>query len=177
MVWRTISRPGQSGGKKKQLKEMYDNTYGPENWRIMWQWGDDVIDNIFAYQIYEDGYYHDSLKREDLWKELISTASDVYDIEERDIESGLDYLVQNGKATHLQDIAIRRVLFRRGWKFEGDELIKIRSHSQYWGKQLSPGRILFHRPELIIKPSLKSWWNEDSIEDWYQSNKIMQIYE
>ena len=177
MVWRTISRPGQSGGKKKQIKEMYDDTYGPENWRIMWQWGDDVIDNIFAYQIYEDGYYHDSLKREDLWKELISTASDVYDIEERDIESGLDYLVQNGKATHLQDIAIRRVLFRRGWKFEGNELIQIRSHNQYWGKQLSPGRILFHRPELIIKPSLKSWWNEDSIEDWYQSNKIMQIYE
>lgn len=177
MVWRTISRPGQSGGKKKQLKEMYDNTYGPENWRIMWQWGDDIIDNILAYQIYEDGYYHDSLKREEVWKELISTASDVYDIEERDIESGLDYLVQQGKATHLQDIAIRRVLFRRGWKFEGTELIQIRSHSQYWGKQLSPGKISFHRPELIIKPSLKSWWDENSIEDWYQSNKVMQIYE
>jgi len=177
MVWRTISRPGQSGGKKKQLKEMYDNTYGPENWRIMWQWGDDIINNILAYQIYEDGYYHDSLKREDLWKELITTASDVYDIEERDIESGLDYLLQQGKATHLQDIAIRRVLFRRGWKFEGTELIQVRSHKQYWGKQFSPGKILFHRPELIIKPSLKSWWNENSIEDWYQSNKIMQVYE
>jgi hypothetical protein len=68
-------------------------------------------------------------------------------------------------------------MVRRGWKFEGTELIQVRSHKQYWGKQFSPGKILFHRPELIVKPSLKSWWNENSIEDWYQSNKIMQVYE
>lgn len=30
-------------------------------------------------------------------------------------------------------------------------------------------------PEMIVKPHLSGWWNEDSIEDFYQSNKVLQI--
>jgi hypothetical protein len=177
MNWKIIDRPGYAGRKKHKLREMYDNTYGPENWRIAWQWRDDLIDNVLAYQIYEDGYYHDSFVREELWRELISAASEVYDIEEADVASGLDYLIQDGSATHLQDIAIRRVVFRRGWQFEGDELVQIRSHKDYFGKNLSPGKVSFHRLEQIVIPHLKGWWNENSIEDWYQSNKVLQIKE
>lgn len=177
MGWNTIIRPGYAGGKRDQLKQMYDNTYGQDRWRIMWQWKDEVIDNFQAYRIYEDAYYQDSLRREELWKELIMTAKDVYDIEPRDIESKMDYTIQKGKATHLQDIAIRNVVKRRGWKFQGDELIQIRGNKSYWGKQLNPGKMPFHKPELIIEPHLQGWWDENSIEDWYQSNKILQIYE
>jgi len=134
MSWKILDRPGQAGGKRDKLCKLYDNTYGDGNWRIAWQWRDDVIENNWAYQIYEDGYYHDSFAREELWEKLTLTASDVFDIEEADVASGLDYLAQNGSATHLQDIAIRRVVLRRGWQFEGDELVQIRSHKDYFGK-------------------------------------------
>lgn len=175
MEWKTIDRPGFAGKKRDELRKQYDNTYGKENWRIAWQWGDEAVEKELAWQMYEDGYYKDSYNREYLWKELISKASDVYDHQESDAESGLDYLIQNGKSTHLQDISIRRVLLRRGWKFQGSELIQIRSHASYWGKMLSPGRVPFHEPQMIVVPHLKSWWDENSIEDFYQSNKILQV--
>lgn len=175
MEWTTIARPGFAGGKRDQLREMYDNTYGRENWRIAWQWGDEIILKEEACKIYEEGYYQDSFKREDIWKELIENARNVYDIEPRDVESGLDYLVQKGNATHLQDIAVRNVVKRRDWKFQGRELIQVRSHKSYWGKLYSPGKVMFHKPEMIIFPHLNGWWNTNSIEDWYQSNKVLQV--
>ena len=143
----------------------------------MWRWNNEAIPFITACQLYEDGYYADSCKREGLWRELVSTAKDVYDHHESNTLSGLDYLIQEGGATHLQDIAIRRVVLRKGWNFEGKTLVQIRSHAEYWGANLSPGRVPFHLPELIVSPHLESWWNHNSIEDFWQSNKILQIRE
>jgi len=78
-------------------------------------------------------------------------------------------------ATHLQDIAIRRVVERRDWKFHGSELVQIRGDTTLWGSRLDPGKVPFHRPELIVSPPLVSWWNKNSIEDFYQSNKFLQV--
>ncbi|MBR9691475.1 hypothetical protein GOV06_01690 [Candidatus Woesearchaeota archaeon] len=177
--WKTIERPGIFGKKKQEILSQYDEKYSHGNWRIVWRWGKEgelIIPFQEACQIYEDGYYHDSFKREGLWKDLILTAKDVYDQDKSDVESGLDYLVQKGAATHLQDISIRRVVMRRGWKFEGEELVQIRSHSKYWGENLSPGKVTFHRPEMIIKPHICPKWCDDySIECFYQDNKVLQI--
>ncbi|MFQ6010159.1 MAG: hypothetical protein ACE5J7_03520, partial [Candidatus Aenigmatarchaeota archaeon] len=60
-------------------------------------------------------------------------------------------------------------------KFQGKKLVQIRSHKSYWGKNLSPGRVPFHRPELIVEPHLEGWWDDNSVECFYQSNKILQI--
>ena len=49
MNWNTIDRPGQVGGKRDKLCEMYNNTYGSENWRIAWQWRNDVVEKELAY--------------------------------------------------------------------------------------------------------------------------------
>lgn len=49
MNWTTITRPGYAGGKRDKLGEMYDNTYGRENWRIAWQWGDEVLEKELAW--------------------------------------------------------------------------------------------------------------------------------
>ncbi len=177
MIWTTLERPGFFGSKKDEIIRQYNEMFGEENWRLMWQWNDGVVPYIEACQLYEDGYYADSFNREDLWKKLSKTASDVYDHTPTNVESGLDYTLQEGTATHLQDIAIRRVMMRRGWKFEGDELVQIRSHSQYWGENLSPGKLPFHMPEMIVEPRLESWWDKDTIEDFYQSNKVVQVRE
>jgi len=177
MSWKTIGRPGFFGEKRDETFKQYNEKYGEGNWKIAWKWKDEYLPHITACQIYEDAYYSDSFRREDLWKELIKEAKDVYDHHESDIESGLDYLVQKGAATHLQDIAVRRVVMRRGWKFQGDKLIQIRSHKEYWGEKLSPGKVKFHLPELIIEPRLEGWWDDYSIEQWYQSAKVLQIKE
>jgi len=177
MTWKTIERPGHFGKNRDEVFNQYNEKYGKDNWRLIWSWNGEFIDYITACKIYEDSYYNDSFKREGLWKELTSVAKEVYDHEESNVESGLDYLVQNGNATHLQDIAIRSVILRRGWKFEGDKLTQIRSHKTYWGNNLSPGKVSFHLPELIISPHLESWWDYNSVEDFYQSNKFLQIME
>lgn len=173
--WEIIERPGYSGKKKAEKHAAWDAEYGEGNWRIAWQWNSEIVLADFAYQLYEDAYYLDSIRRMDIWRGLIDIARDVYDLEERDIESRLDYSIQQGAATHLQDIAIRRVVKRRGGKFYGTELIQIRGHNDYWGKLLGPGKVLFHFPEMIVVPHLKGWWDPNSIEDFYQSNKVLQV--
>lgn len=175
MRWQSIERPGFFGKKRDETFNKYHRMYGKENWRIAWQFPSSILKFSDACLAYEAAYYLDSFKREDLWKELAKTALEVYDHSPSDIESSLDYLIQNSNSTHLQDIAIRRVISRRGWKFEGDKLIQIRSHSEYWGQKLSPGRVDFHIPKAILIPRLEGWWNKDSIEDFWQSNKVLQI--
>ena len=175
IIWETVVRPGFFGKEKIKIIQGYNDKYGGGNWRISWIWDGRVIEDELAYQLYEDGYYADSFENEDKWKELIKAARDVYDHHPSDVYSGLDYLIQTGTATHLQDISVRRVLMRRGWKFEGNELIQVRKHSTYWGALFSPGKIPFHLPELIVDPHLEEWWDYDSVEDFYQSNKILQV--
>jgi hypothetical protein len=177
MEWLTVGRPGFSGRDRDKRHAGYNEEYGEGNWRIMWVWNNQIIPKYFAYQLYEDGYYADSFNREDVWQELLRTARNVYDIEPRDVESGLDYLVQKGTATHLQDISIRRVVQRRGWSFQGKKLVQVRKHGTYWGNLFSPGRVMFHLPQLIEVPHLEGWWAYNSIEDFYQSNKILQVKE
>jgi len=173
--WKTIARPGYFGRKKEEKIAGFNENYGEGNWRIMWQWGENIIPWEISCLIYEDGYYADSFKREGLWKDLASKAREVYDYVEDDVLAALDYSKQKKEYTHLQDISIRRVVLRRGWKFEGSKLIRIRHHDNYWGANLSPGKIAFQSPELIVSPHLENWWNQNSVEDFYQSNKVLQI--
>ena len=175
MVWETIERPGYSGKKRDEKYAGWDGKYGRDNWRIAWLWNGGAVEREFSYHLYETSYGFDSFKREDLWKELLKEACDVYDMSQKDTESGLDYFIQQDIATHLQDIAIRRVVATRGWRFEGSKLVQIRSHDERWGKLLSPGKVHFHLPELIVSPHLKGWWDCDSVEDFYQSNKVLQL--
>ena len=56
----------------------------------------------------------------------------------------------------------------------GKELVRIRNHEEKFGKLLSPGRIPFHLLDLIVQPALEGWWNEGSVEQWYQSAKVLQ---
>jgi len=173
-MYETIERPGYAGFRRdKRIREL-NKQYGANNWRIAWQWGDLVIPQNITVQLYEDAYYEFFKSNPEDLGCLVRTASDVYDISPRDVESNLDYSIQNTNATHLQDIAIRRTVLRLGRKFEGDHLVQIRGKDSE-GAKYNPGFVPFHLPDLIAKPSLTGWWQEDSIEDFYQSNKILQV--
>jgi len=180
MTWVTLGRPGYFGKKRDEIHEQYNQTHGKDNWRIMWRWGKEgqiILPFTQACMFYEDAYFIDSFKRETLWLELKVKAKEVYDYDQTDMASGLDYLIQKGPATHVQDIAIRNIFFRRGWAFEGQDILQIRRHETYWGSRLSPGKVPFHIPNMIVQPHLEKWWDYNSVEDFYQSNKIIQVKE
>ena len=171
-----VERPGYFGKERSRTFASYDQEYGRGNWRLTWKWGNLELDFMDACLVYEDGYYHDSFKREDVWRRLQRAAKDVYDIEERDIHSKCNYRIQQGRAVHIQDIAIRRVFRRRGWEFEGDDLIQIRHEKSCLGNELSPGAVPFHEPEMIKEPHIVLYWCKDNtVEVFYQSNKTLQV--
>jgi hypothetical protein len=172
--WKDSERPGQFGKSRNQKIFDYNMKYAPGNWKLAWKWQNDFIEHDLVLQIYEDAYYLDSFNREERWFQLINNACNVYDNVLEDVESGLSYEMQKYSSTHLQDIAIRRVLFRRGLEFKGQELIQIKGKNKDW-KDFSPGFVKFHLPEFIEQPPITSWWMKDSIEDFYQSNKHLMI--
>ena len=174
MTWKTVERPGVFGKQKAKIVAQYNEQYGVDNWRIVHRYRDKLLDFLGACKVFEEAYFQDLSNRAKLWLSLRTTARDVYDIDESDTESGLDYLIQNNVGTHIQDIAIRNVFQRIGWTFQGTKLVQIRSTSKPFGERLSPGRVKFHKPELIVTPHLEGWWNTNSVEDFYQSNKLLQ---
>lgn len=172
-----IERPGYSGRKKFERIKHWNEQYGEGNWTLIWKWGELLLNFQQACLIYEDAYYHDSFIREELWKQIFQKAYDVFDNAETNIQSGLDYTIQEAYSTHLQDISVRRVGIRRGWKFHGDRLIQIRSKDTE-GYLLSPGIVPFHIPEMIERPDiLPSWAEPNSVEAFYQNNKWLTLLE
>ena len=57
MKWEIIERPGYFGTNRDEIHARYDEQFGHDNWRIAWEWGEQVVQRSEALQIYEDGYY------------------------------------------------------------------------------------------------------------------------
>jgi hypothetical protein len=158
--------------------------YGRKNWRLGWLWQGRIIGFSELVSLVEEAYWQHFQKHPEILHYLINNARDVYDFNEKDIESGLDYSAQmfdideyRLRAKHLQDIAIRRIIrLRLGLKFQGNKLIQIRSTSKYnTGRKLSPGFVPFHLPHTISRAFFKGWWQDGTIEAFYQQNMVIQI--
>ncbi|MFX1512578.1 MAG: peptidyl-tRNA hydrolase [Promethearchaeota archaeon] len=172
--WFSISRPGYIGKRRETIESELNEKYGKENWRIVHFWQTKTISLEEALDLYEESYNQFLKDNNDLLEWLVTTASDVYDSAPSNIEAGLNYYHQENKQAHYQDIAIRRVIKCLGRSFSGDHLIQVRGrHAE--GAKLSPGRVPFHLTNEILNPHLKGWWKKNSVEDFWQSNKILQI--
>lgn len=173
--WENIERPGYFGSKRERLHQEFDQRYGAGNWRLTWALGDGMIERFGMNMLYEDSYYFFLLQNPALLQQLVKEASDVYD----DALSNLgrfNYEDQETDRTHVQDIAIRRAVLRLGERFQGAEPIQIRDAlgNHPLSLTLSPGRVPFHKPSLLIDPQLEGWWLPNSVESFYQSNKYLQ---
>lgn len=142
-----------------------------------WQFGEVLLDFDGVCQVYEDAYYEFLLKSRYILADLIVSAKDVYDDEESNVLSGFDYRKQETGRTHIQDIAIRRSLLRLGLWFKGEKLIRIRQEKgdHSLSMSLSPGWVPFHRKDMIRDPQLEGWWRPDSVESFYQSNRVLLV--
>ncbi len=174
MSWETIRRPGYFGKRRIVFKEEWDALYGINGWRVAYSWCDTVISRDFAIILYEDAYYEFFKSNIGLLNWLLMNASDVYDTNVSNVNSKIDYNIQETDNAHIHDIAIRRVVLRLGKTFKGDHLVHIRGENSE-GYELNPGKIPFHLQDFIYKPRLKGWWNVNSIEDFFQSNKLLQL--
>ncbi len=163
------------GKRKQEVKSAYDARFGGNGWSSAHVADGRVIDKAETLQHYEDGYFHFLRERPDVLEWLVKTASEVFDVAPSNVDSGIDYKKQECAETHLQDIAIRRVLGRLGRTFEGNCLVQIRGHESE-GYRLNPGQVPFHKSELILPRDTKhAWWKPDSVEAFYQHNKALLV--
>lgn len=172
---RIIGRPGYLGKRRNDVLLNCDLLYGKNKWDFVWKVNEYFFPLQGALLLYEDAYYNHFLKNPEDLEWLVKEASDVYDDSPTNVNSGLDYTKQETNMNHFQDIAVRRCLVRFGKWFKGERLIQLRPGKE--GERLSPGVVKFHLPEIIEKPLLKGWWNDYSIECFYQSNKFLTIDE
>ena len=176
MSYTIVERLTYFGKKRDQIQAGFDSKYGKGHWRIAWQLGSNVLTFNEAIQIYEDAYYEYLKEDRLLLEKLIHEASEVYDNAETNVNCGLDYSKQENNSNHYQDISVRRVVMRFGRKFEGKKLVQIRHQSESLvGESLSPGRVPFHLASLILEPRNKGWWQDWTVEEFWQSNKILQV--
>lgn len=180
MDWKTVERPGYLSRKRDEMHVLWDETYGSGNWRLAYQWGDQIIDRAFAISLYEDGYYEYFKNTPEELNWLITTASEVYDTAPSNVEAGFSYEVQETPNNHIHDVAIRRAVARLGVWFQGDHLIHVRGEGSE-GERINPGNVPFHLPEMIANEPIQDygnkgqWWQDNSIEDFYQKNKLLQV--
>jgi hypothetical protein len=182
-IWETVQRqPGYFGAKREEKHAAFDQTYGVGQWRIAWELPIGTTSLVLSFEemcrlCYEEAYVRFLSANPDLLAELIQVASNVYDDAVSNIASGFCYSAQETGRTHVQDIAIRCALARLGTWFQGDQPIQIRAKQgeHRLSPILSPGDVPFHLPESIVQPQVeKWWWKPDSVEAFYQSNKIVQ---
>lgn len=176
MIWETIERLSYFGKKRDTIHDQFNAKYGVGNWRIAWQFGSQALPFQTAIQIYEDAYYEYLKIDRGALEQLLQEAREVYDNAETNVNSGLDYSIQENNSNHYQDISVRRVVLRLGRSFKGNELVQIRHQSDSMvGSLLSPGRVPFHLPSLIVIPAKEGWWGKYTVEEFWQSNKILQV--
>lgn len=176
--WTEIARPGYLGKHRDEKFKAWDDHYGKGKWRFMWKVEDLWVDFAAACMLYEDAYLVFLDDHSEIVEQLVNEASDVYDDEPSNVASGFDYAKQETKRTHVQDIAIRRCLLRIGKWFKGNKLIRIRQEKgdHPLSMILSPGKVPFHRPEIIVQPEIHpKWADSSSVESFYQSNRYLQI--
>lgn len=178
------------GKKKFDIYKEFDAQFGEENWIPAHFFDGTIISRHQAYQVYEDGYYYFLKNNPAIRERLVKTASEVYDITPSNVNSKMDYEIQECSATHLQDISIRRSLTKLRLEelglipdlnnlpeikiFHGNHLVQIRDHTTE-GYYLNPGKVPFHRPELILQTQQTGWWEPGSVEDFYQKNKVLLV--
>ena len=167
-----LGRPGYAGSRGRKRRKRLDRLLGEDGWRSMHVWEGTLLDRAGATLLYEEAYYH-HIARDPELQAWLERFAEVYDNDKSNLGSGCDYAVQEASSTHLQDIAIRRVMLRLGLRFKGYVgLLEVRGKRSL-GYRLNPGKVPFHQPGAILQPAIDGWWEPGSIEDFWQSNKVL----
>ena len=172
----TEVRPGLFGVEREKRISEYNEQYGADNWEIGWKFDSRILNLDSALRLYEMSYHISFLGNRIVWDDLIKKAEEIWVEDKSDVDSGYDYAMQKAPAAHYEDIAIRRVLQANGKKFKGEELVRVRGDSDcLCGRLLSSMYVPFVAPSYIEELRLDGWWKKNTVEDFWQSNKIILV--
>ncbi len=172
--WAILGRLGYAGRKKTLRRTELENKFGKDNWIIAHLVDGKLLSREEALVYFEEGYFQFFKKNPELLDWLILTAQDIYDTDPSNIDSKFDYSIQETEAAHLNDIAIRRVIKRLGKEFQGSKLLQVHGENSE-GFVFTTGQVPFHKLDLIYSPQIKGWWSKNSIEAFWQSNKVLAV--
>lgn len=128
-VFGLLSHPGK---RRHGIYNEFDQRYGSDNWIPAHYCDGKLISRYDGYLMYEEGYYQFLKSNPGIREWIINTASDVYDIDPSNVNSGLEYTAQEYEVTHLQEIASVGFLPDLSWKRKDSHMIKrICRRSQY----------------------------------------------
>lgn len=188
MAWQRLERPGFFGRRRDEKVLAYNIKYGDGNWRLVWI-VEPTVEKPFELTLefndacvvfYEQSYIHYMKDHPDIVDQLCMYR-ECFDNAETNVQSGLFYSRQEAFSTHIQDIAVRNALRVLNRRFTGkiNGLLQIRmgySNNPELSASLSPGTVPFLSPHMISQPCKKpTWAKKDSVEDFWQSNKWVQI--
>jgi len=189
--WENVRRPGYFGRSRDQKFAALDAEFGQGNWRVRWCISLPAPHRIarlgFDFEYACKNFYEMSYLAYLIFNsaelDYICSFEEVIDNGISNITSGFDYNKQESNATHIQDIAIRKVLKRLGLHFRPSKSAMIDPHKvlvvrgpDTSGGHLNPGQVPFIWPHLIEMPSMRPDWAKPwSVEDFWQSNKYIQV--
>lgn len=177
MNWVNDHRPGYFGRRRDMIVREYNDLHGRKGWRLAWVVGDKTYSFEEACTAFYEKSYFEHLKNKPEELKFLCSFGECIDNAPTNVQSGLDYTKQESYSTHIQDIAVRNVMHSLGLRFEGppDKILTIRSADSN-GYRYGPGNIPLFDPNLITQPSMSpSWANKGTVEDFWQSNKWVQV--
>ncbi len=187
-TWRVMEHPGYLGSSKDKKIEKWNKMYGKDNWRLLWRTTEGkVLDFDEVFQVYVEGYRSYFENHPDEAETIINKYSYGFDKDVIAKHEAFDpYALYNkpGIVNQFHHVAFNiGVEAATGKKFQGDLPVKvregkpgIREDEQPEGYLWSPGKIPCTTPELIPDIEfINPWWQKGSIEDFYQSTKVLQI--
>ena len=180
--------PGHIGKKRSELESRWNKEYGKGNWKVAWETPQGkILDYSGIIQVYIEGYVEYFKKHPGEADHVTSNFSYCYDKNLVTKEEAFDpYALYNrpGAVNQFHHAAMNKALEEiLGIPFKGEVPLKVRSGNpdmpeNLWplGWHWQPGLIPCAHPEEIFDIVFEGQWRKKgSIEDFYQSNKALQI--
>jgi hypothetical protein len=182
--WKRLKRPGYFGKRRDEKVAALDTEFGKGNWTLAWctERANALADDLAlgfedaCKHFYEDSYHLYLMHNPEIVR-FVCSFGECIDNAPTNVQSGRDYTKQEAASTHIQDIAVRNVLYRMSLAFTGPvtEILTIRG-SDSNGSILNPGRVPFADMSRIQQPSkTPRWAGAGSVEDFWQSNKWVMV--
>ena len=191
-VWLVAERPGYQGKRKEQDVERWNEIYGEGNWRLAWQTKNGRIMSFkeVFYEVYFEGYRQYFREHPEEAARITENFSFIYDkdliTQDKMYDPTFLYNVP-GKPNQFHHAVINLALVGLGYQFKGKKPLQVRegkpgTPESEWplGWRWSPGRIPLpegFKDEIMVgmPQSEEVWWQSETIEDFYQCNKVLQV--
>lgn len=195
--WKTVERIGYVGGDRDAYNKSWNIQHGHGNWRIAWETKEGTIEQFedIFWKVYVPGYAEYFRSHMDEARFITNSYSFAYDHDLIEKPEAFNpkalYEKPNTHSNQFHHVALNIALeWNLGLQFRGQEPLQVREGKAklvYVGNSVledkssfpagwrwSPGRIPAIRYDLVEKPR-QGWWQPGSIEDFYQSTKVLQV--